>query len=186
MEFLPIMKILKNEFNEEILPYHVVVPSLPGYAYSSKPPLHRDFRLENVANVVNDLMIGLGFGDGYVVQGGDIGSKVGRVLGALHPEVKGELECDNSSPGSGLMADFCAAVHLNFCIMSKPDAVDPADVNEGERIGWVRAKEFERIGSAYAIEHATRPATIGMVLATSPLALLAWYMSLLPDQRSRC
>jgi microsomal epoxide hydrolase len=38
----------------------------------------------------------------------------------------------------------------------------------------VRAKEFLRTGSGYSLEHATRPSTIGMVLASNPLALLAW------------
>lgn len=30
------------------------------------------------------------------------------------------------------------------------------------------------MGSAYAVEHATRPSTIGLALPTNPLALLAW------------
>lgn len=34
--------------------------------------------------------------------------------------------------------------------------------------------EFKRMGSAYALVSATRPSTIGFVLASSPLALLAW------------
>ncbi|KAI1617161.1 Alpha/Beta hydrolase protein [Exophiala viscosa] len=33
---------------------------------------------------------------------------------------------------------------------------------------------FIQTGSAYAQEHGTRPATIGFVLASNPLALLAW------------
>lgn len=33
---------------------------------------------------MNALMQDLGFGDGYVVQGGDIGSKVARVIAAEH------------------------------------------------------------------------------------------------------
>lgn len=31
----------------------------------------------------------LGFGDGYVAQGGDIGSKVARILGAKYSSCKG-------------------------------------------------------------------------------------------------
>lgn len=37
-----------------------------------------------------------------------------------------------------------------------------------------RAKEFSATGSAYAQMHATRPATIGLVLSSSPIALLSW------------
>ena len=37
-----------------------------------------------------------------------------------------------------------------------------------------RFHEFNNTGSGYAIEHATRPSTIGFALAASPLALAAW------------
>jgi hypothetical protein len=35
-------------------------------------------------------------------------------------------------------------------------------------------KAFYMTGNGYAREHGTRPATIGFVLASSPLAQLAW------------
>jgi len=50
--------------------------------------MDKDFRIEDVARVMNTLTIGVGFGDGYVVQGGDIGSKVGRIMAAVHDECK--------------------------------------------------------------------------------------------------
>lgn len=37
-----------------------------------------------------------------------------------------------------------------------------------------KGRQFLATGSAYAAEHGTRPATIGLVLASNPLALLAW------------
>jgi microsomal epoxide hydrolase len=70
LEFLPIMSILREKYTPENLPYHIIIPSLPGYAFSSRPPLDRDFRLEDVARIFNSLMISLGFENGYVVQGG--------------------------------------------------------------------------------------------------------------------
>ena len=70
LEFLPIMSILRQKYTPETLPYHIIVPSLPGYAFSSRPPLDRDFRLEDIARLLNKLMISLGFGKGYAVQGG--------------------------------------------------------------------------------------------------------------------
>ncbi|KAF4335453.1 microsomal epoxide hydrolase [Fusarium beomiforme] len=153
LEFLQILSILKERYTPETLPYHVVVPSLPGYAFSSKPPLDKDFGVEDIARVVNSLMIQLGFGSGYVSQGGDIGSKVTRVLAASHDE--------------------CKAAHINFCIMPKPDNATE-EISEAEKKGLERAEEFHRLGSAYALFHATKPSTIGLVLSSSPLALLAW------------
>lgn len=58
--------------------------------------------------------------------------------------------------------------------MTKPDAVSDDDVDDLEKEGLDRTFEFKRLGSAYALEHATKPSTIGLVLATNPLALLAW------------
>ncbi|KAF5579560.1 uncharacterized protein FSUBG_13596 [Fusarium subglutinans] len=74
LEFLPIFSRLSAKYRPQELPYHIIVPSLPGYAYSSAPPLDRDFRLENAANILDTLMVQLGFENGYVVQGGDVGN----------------------------------------------------------------------------------------------------------------
>jgi microsomal epoxide hydrolase len=83
------LSILQKDFTPANLPYHVIVPSLPGFAFSDAPPLDRDFDLGDVAAILNGLMANLGFGDGYVAQGGDIGSKVARILGAKYPSCKG-------------------------------------------------------------------------------------------------
>lgn len=154
LEFLPILRLLTHKYNPSTLPYHVIVPSIPGYAFSSPPPLDKDFRLEDVAQILDTLMVQLGFSNGYAVQGGDIGSKVARILGGVHPRAK--------------------AIHLNFGIMPDPGNIPSTEYNELEREGLIRAKEFNRLGSAYAVEHATKPSTIGLVLSTNPLALLAW------------
>ncbi|PVH81183.1 alpha/beta-hydrolase [Cadophora sp. DSE1049] len=154
LEFLPILSLLKARYTPETLPYHFVVPSLPGYAFSSPPPLDRDFRIEDVARVMNALMVDLGFGKGYVVQGGDIGSKVARVIAAEY--------------------DSCVAAHLNFGIMPEPPSIDTSSYTRLEKAGLLRAQEFSRIGSAYALEHATFPSTISFTVSASPLSLLAW------------
>lgn len=88
LEFLPILQLLRTTYTPETLPYHVIVPSLPGYAFSSPPPLDRDFRIEDVARILNKLMVDLGFGSGYIVQGGDVGSKIARVMAAEHESCK--------------------------------------------------------------------------------------------------
>ena len=94
MEFLPIMNLLQQRYTPETLPYHIIVPSLPGYAFSSPPPLFKDFQVQDVARVMNTLMTQLGFDGGYVVQGGDIGSKVARVTAAEHDACKGAFETE--------------------------------------------------------------------------------------------
>ena len=89
LEFLPLLSKLRQKYSPDELPYHIIVPSLPGYA-SSRPPLDKEFGIEDVARLMNDLMISLGYGAGYMVQGGDVGSKVARVMAAKHDECKGK------------------------------------------------------------------------------------------------
>jgi microsomal epoxide hydrolase len=84
LEFLEILTLIKEQYTPSTLPYHLIVPSLPGYAFSSSPLLNRDLRIEDVARLMNRLMIDLGSGGGYVAQGGDIGSNVARVIAAEH------------------------------------------------------------------------------------------------------
>jgi microsomal epoxide hydrolase len=58
--------------------------------------------------------------------------------------------------------------------MPEPTGVDPASYTEREKIGLERAQAFKKTGSAYAIEHATFPSTIGFAASSSPLSLLSW------------
>lgn len=66
------------------------MPSHLGYGFSSPPPpLDQNYGLPEMADLIDKLMVGLGFGGGYIVQGGDIGSQVGRVMAATKGTVKG-------------------------------------------------------------------------------------------------
>lgn len=89
LEFLPILQKFRDEYTPETLPYHLIVPSLPGYTFSSGAPLDRDFGTDDVARVLDQLMKDLGFESGYVAQGGDIGSWVARILGVDYESCKG-------------------------------------------------------------------------------------------------
>ena len=60
-------------------------------------------------------------------------------------------------------------------------APNPAELPEGtedltskEQEHLDRAKQWRKTGMGYALEQTTRPATVGLALSTSPLALLAW------------
>ena len=88
LEFLGVLEELSSKYSESDLPFNVIVPSLPGYGYSNGPSIDKNFTVEGIANVMDKLMIGLGYGDGYVTQGGDIGSFVSRVLGTTSSACK--------------------------------------------------------------------------------------------------
>ncbi|KAL7267882.1 hypothetical protein RUND412_009516 [Rhizina undulata] len=155
VEFLGIIPYLTSSTSPA---FHVIVPSLPGYAFSSQPTTEKDFVTDDAAYLVDQLMTGLGFGEengGYIAQGGDIGSFISRLLAANYPA--------------------CKAAHLNMIMnRSVPTAASLDDLSPQELEGIKKGQKFRTSGNAYAMEHATRPATIGIVLASNPIALLAW------------
>ncbi|KAI5848525.1 epoxide hydrolase hyl1 [Morchella snyderi] len=152
IEFLDLLDILSASTAPA---FNIIVPSLPGYAFSSVPPLDRDFGLTEVGEILNTLMVGLGFGKengGYISQGGDIGSFLCRLLQEHFED--------------------CKAIHLNSLYTT--DTYPTENLTPSDLSGLQRAHAFRTTGSAYGLAHATRPSTIGHVLASSPLALLAW------------
>ncbi|KAF2189179.1 epoxide hydrolase-like protein [Zopfia rhizophila CBS 207.26] len=153
LEFLPMLGLVRGKYSPSNLPYHLVVPSLPGYTLSSGGPLDRDWSMDDTARVIDKVMKNLGFNK-YIAQGGDVGSFVGRLLATDY--------------------DSCAALHLNFTrIAELPDANEPG-LSEAQKKGVARAKHWRETGMAYAMEHGSRPSTISLVLSSNPLALLAW------------
>jgi hypothetical protein len=73
IEFLPMLALIKNKYSAKDLPYHIVVPSLPGYTLSTVQSIDKEWKLEDSARVLNQLMLNLGFSK-YIAQGGDVGS----------------------------------------------------------------------------------------------------------------
>ena len=49
------LEVLNSKYEENNLPFNVIVPSLPGYCYSNGPPLDRDFTVEDIAKVMDKL-----------------------------------------------------------------------------------------------------------------------------------
>lgn len=58
--------------------------------------------------------------------------------------------------------------------MRKPDGMTDDHLNAFEIEGINKMMNFMTTGAGYATEQGTRPSTIGHVLASSPMALLAW------------
>ncbi|KEF50993.1 uncharacterized protein A1O9_12947, partial [Exophiala aquamarina CBS 119918] len=153
LEHLKLFDLYRKKYTPEDLPYHVIAVSLPGWTLSSGPPLDENFTLADIARIMNKLMVGLGFGSGYICQGGDIGSLAAKVIAGTYDECK-----DN----------FIAA-------MVTPKIEADSGLPPDEKRAWEsRGLVFRSTGRAYGLLHATRPATIGFVLSSSPLAQLAW------------
>ncbi|OJD32326.1 epoxide hydrolase [Diplodia corticola] len=163
-EFLPILLALRDQYKDDpaALPYHLVVPSLIGFGFSTGPPLDADFGLVDQARIMAKLMAALGFGKrtgggGYVVQGGDVGAIVSTAMAALYDDVR--------------------AAHLNLLMLREPpEGLDPAAVSYSaqELEKMQSAKQFVTTGMDYANLHGNKPSTVGLAIGSSPVALLAW------------
>jgi microsomal epoxide hydrolase len=95
IEFLPMLEVIKKKYEKaEDMPYHIIVPSLPGYTLSSGPPVDRDWVLADTARVMNELMKSLGF-DRYIAQGGDVGSFTSSILSLTYDECVG-AHCESA------------------------------------------------------------------------------------------
>jgi microsomal epoxide hydrolase len=137
--------------------FHVVVPSLPGYAFSGKPA--HPIGPRAMAGYLGRLMTReLGY-DNYTAQGGDWGSVICSWLGFEH--------------------DACRAIHLNMfalrasaLVKDRPRPVPPQGDNE---VAWQkRAQQWVQKGGGYYHIQATKPETLAYAMHDSPVGVAAW------------
>jgi pimeloyl-ACP methyl ester carboxylesterase len=104
IEFLDAVDILK-----ETREFHIVVASLPGFTFSQGPPVNEDFQLKDVANMMNSLMLGLGYSE-YAAQGGDLGFHICRALALQYP---------NTCKGQALFTTMLSVLFLYFFLLTR-------------------------------------------------------------------
>lgn len=152
-EYLDVLELIRGRYSPADLPYHIIVPSLPGYAYSSGPPTDIDFGVSDAATAISRLMHGLGFGTGYLAQGGDLGSFICRYLATN----------DNA----------CMGMHVSQMAMPPPNELLPTATSADKAV-LAKAAEFIDTSHAFQFMQGSRTATVGLTLSASPLALLCW------------
>lgn len=80
-EFAPLLELLGRKYSPQTLPYHVIVPSIPDYGLSTRADeLATELTMDAAAGAMDGLMRALGFGAGYVAQGGDVGAFLAQVM----------------------------------------------------------------------------------------------------------
>lgn len=130
----------------------VVIPSLIGYGFSSKP--RRPIGPRTIAKAYDLLMREeLGYAD-YVAQGGDWGSSVSGWLGY---------------EGQG-----CRAIHLNFTFGWTNPAAQPETPEEVAAAQ--NLQQIWRLEGGYMAIQSTKPVTLSYAMADSPLGVAAWIL----------
>ena len=130
--------------------YDVVVPSLPGYGFSGRPaaPIGRD----EVARMWRTLMVDVLGYKYFSAQGGDWGSPITQCLGRNYPEI-------------------VRSIHVNLLFARH---VPGAPISP-ELEAWLKAGRASKEGS-YAELQRTKPQTIGLALADTPIGWAAWVL----------
>lgn len=133
-------------------PFHVVVPSLPGYGFSD-PPAAPGMSNARMADLFVELMAALGY-QRFAVQGGDWGAGIATWLARKHP-------------------DRLVGMHLNYIPGSYAPSV--GDDLTPEEAAFRRASdEWVTEFGAYGHLQKTRPLTLAYALGDSPAGLAAW------------
>ncbi len=136
--------------------FHVVVPSLPGFGFST-PVTEKGWDTTRIATAWHELMGRLGY-DRYGVQGGDVGAKVSPEVGRVAPKQ-------------------VVGVHVNGSLgmpVHGPDEAERASLTDLDRDRVARVEAFMRDEFGYIAIQSTRPQTLAAGLVDSPVGQLAW------------
>jgi pimeloyl-ACP methyl ester carboxylesterase len=138
--------------------FHVVVPSLPGFGFST-PLAGEGWGSRRMAAALAELMARLGY-ERYGAQGGDFGAFVAPDLGRVD-------------------SDHLIGIHLNAATMGfipfeELSEEDKASLTELERARLARMANFLGEMNGYFSVQATRPQTLSFALTDSPIGQLAW------------
>ena len=144
--------------------FHVVIPSLPGFGFSSRPT-EVGWGLERIARAWDVLMKRLGY-TRYVAQGGDWGGGLVEVMARQTPE--------------GLLG-----IHSNLPAVFPPDAAEaiasggpmPGSLAEKERAAFDDIQGFIQNGGwAYLTMMSSRPQAVGYGMTDSPAGLAGFML----------
>ena len=137
--------------------FHVVVPSMPGFGFSTPlapAPGGGDWTMAAVARAYDTLMRRLGY-ESYGTHGSDGGAMVSRELAVLNP------------PGF-LGAHVLQLFSFPSGAPGEMDSFGPKEYAALEFLGW-----FQSVGG-YNTMNGTRPQTIAAALSDSPVGQLAY------------
>lgn len=156
-ELLPLVPLLTDPQAHGIdgPAFDVVLPSLPGYGFSERPP-RTGVNYRYVAGLWHRLMRELGY-ERYGAGGSDFGSGVATYMAF-----------DDPAPMIG--------VHLSTLEISPYTGPGSRPLSEAERAYLDQNASWWRTEGGYKAIQATKPQTLGYGLTDSPAGLAAWIL----------
>ncbi|KAM0426136.1 hypothetical protein ACHAPT_008768 [Fusarium lateritium] len=160
LEFIPIIDGLTKKAKTSTgkpVSFDIIIPSLPGYAFSSPPP--EGWTVEDTARVFNTLMTEVLGYKKFAVHGTDLGAPIAYHL----------YDTFNTTTRA---AHF---VFLPFYPLT-PDGLVANNItlSPGEEVTEQNYVRWSTTEGGYFQEHSYKPNTIGLALYDNPLGQLAW------------
>ncbi|MDO8308682.1 MAG: epoxide hydrolase [Actinomycetota bacterium] len=131
--------------------FHVVCPSLPGFAWSG-PTQSPGWDVRRMARAFVTLMDRLGYRQ-FAVHGTDWGSIIGTEMALAEPA-------------------RVIGLHLNMVLVRPP--LREAAISEAERQTMERQEQWLAEEMGYDVIQSTKPQTLGVALNDSPAGLATW------------
>ena len=135
--------------------FDLVVPSLPGYAFSQRPPRTGVDRVF-VARLWHQLMQGLGY-QRYGAYGADFGAGVTTQMALTQP-------------------DRMIGIHVSTAEMWPYVGPGAQPLSAEEQAYVDHVNRWEETERGYSAVQSTRPQTLGYALNDSPAGLVAWVL----------
>ncbi|EJD35289.1 alpha/beta-hydrolase [Auricularia subglabra TFB-10046 SS5] len=185
-DFHKVIEPLTNPGDPTAPAFHVIVPSIPGYTYSTYPR-RTGFTFVEIGKLYHRLMTEVLCYDKYALQGGDWGSMIARSMVsspdiALHITIA-HLNMYFAVPTSAKILQALQAL-TPFFLKYIPGLTALTNIASNTLNSWLftpaeqrgisRALTYTRTGNGYFHLQATKPLTIGYALADSPIGLLAY------------
>jgi len=136
--------------------FDVVVPSLPGFGFSSKP--RRPFGQRGTARLFNALMTEVLGYDSYLAQGGDWGAVITSWLGFDH-------------------GAHARGIHLNMLAFRPPGGPE----TDAERTWAARSAAAGEMFGAYLRLQISKPQSVAWLGAGNPVGQCAWIVERFHD-----
>jgi pimeloyl-ACP methyl ester carboxylesterase len=157
LEFLQVIPLLTDPAAHGIdgPAFDVVVPSLPGYAFSQRPS-QPGVTTRNVAGLWHRLMRGLGY-QRYGAHGTDFGAGVATFMAM-----------DEPAPMLGLHLS-----NLEFRPYTGPRS---RPLSEAEQAYVAQVQRWDEVERGYSSIQSTKPQTVAYGLTDSPAGLAAWLL----------
>ncbi len=156
IEYLPLVPLLTDPAAHGVPgpEFDLVIPSLPGYGFSSRPDVPGGVTYRYVAGLWHQVMQGLGYRQ-YAAGGGDFGAGIATFMALEDP-----------GPLIGL--------HLTNLELAPYTGPGSRPLSAAEQAFLNQARHWDQAERGYTAVQSTKPQTAGYALNDSPAGLAAW------------